>query len=386
MDICKYNSCTGCGVCSNACPKGAISMVDGEYGEIRPVIDDNKCIQCGLCKNVCPVNKKPITHYPLKVYAAWRNPSDAVKRRFSASGGVAAVLAEYFIKSGGKVCGVQYNDNCEPVFVLTDDLNELESFKGSKYVQAIPGCIYSDVKRSLAAGDKVLFIGVTCQVAGLLNYLNKMEKDNLTVVDLLCHGVSPHSYLREHINRLSKRYKLKDISNITFRTNIQKRNFALTLWNKTGKELYHMTAYEDNYFYGFLTGATLRDSCYICNYKGTDRISDISIGDFIGLGEKITFEYNTKQVSLVMPNTEKGKLLIDQCVDQLYIVERTMEEALEKGTSLKHPFPKSEKRDEFLGLYSRFGFNKAADKVFGCDILKRKLQRYFKIIKKRIAE
>ena len=45
------NQCRGCvaKACVAACPKGAISIVDG-----KSVIDKSKCIRCGKCKAACP--------------------------------------------------------------------------------------------------------------------------------------------------------------------------------------------------------------------------------------------------------------------------------------------------------------------------------------------
>lgn len=43
------DKCTGCGMCANACPKGAIS---GENGEPH-VLNQDECIKCGNCREVC---------------------------------------------------------------------------------------------------------------------------------------------------------------------------------------------------------------------------------------------------------------------------------------------------------------------------------------------
>ena len=42
--------CTGCGVCTEECPVGAIS----QEGDGRAVINESECIRCGKCHEVCP--------------------------------------------------------------------------------------------------------------------------------------------------------------------------------------------------------------------------------------------------------------------------------------------------------------------------------------------
>ena len=41
--------CTGCGICVDECPSGAISTDEG-----LARIDDSTCIRCGVCHEVCP--------------------------------------------------------------------------------------------------------------------------------------------------------------------------------------------------------------------------------------------------------------------------------------------------------------------------------------------
>lgn len=43
------DKCTGCGMCANACPTGAIS---GEKGKPH-VLNQDECIKCGTCREVC---------------------------------------------------------------------------------------------------------------------------------------------------------------------------------------------------------------------------------------------------------------------------------------------------------------------------------------------
>ena len=63
----------------------------------------------------------------------------------------------------------------------------MKLFAGSKYVKVSTGVIFNKIKEKLINGDKVLFFGVPCQVAGLKLFLQN-EYDKLFTVDLICHG------------------------------------------------------------------------------------------------------------------------------------------------------------------------------------------------------
>lgn len=73
------NTCIGCGLCVDACPQNAITLVDG-----RAVIDPDSCTSCGQCVLVCPVNAITDTKYDtwyyfaIRAYSASGAPSDEV--------------------------------------------------------------------------------------------------------------------------------------------------------------------------------------------------------------------------------------------------------------------------------------------------------------------
>lgn len=55
-----------------------------------------------------------------------------------------------------------------------------------------PYGIYKIIKKKILNGEKLLFVGLPCQVGAVINYVG--EHDNLYTVDLICHGTLHHLY------------------------------------------------------------------------------------------------------------------------------------------------------------------------------------------------
>lgn len=378
-DICNYTECTGCYACANVCPKRCISLKDDKFGEIHPVVDQNACIDCKLCQKTCPNNRERKYSYPNHCYAAWLD--NKKEREICASGGIATIISKYILGKGGVLFGSRYDQLLNPVITWTDQLKDIEAYKGSRYVQSKVGNdTFRQVKQFLSEGKPVVYIGTPCQISGLYAFLRK-PYEKLVTVDLICHGVSPTTYFKQEIDYLSKKFNLTGISDARFRGN-DGNNFRLTLWNKDRRKLFPKNNYrqkifdvcylDDYYIQGFLKGVSLRENCYSCKYARPDRISDITIGDFIGLGKKIPFEYHTQSnISSITTNTQKGYDLlmsIKAACQQLILVERDYKERLEYKPSLVEPFKRDPRNQMFRKLYTAEGFSKAIRLVMESEL------------------
>lgn len=349
IEICKQEKCTGCFTCMNICPKDAIIAGEDIYGKTIPVINKEKCIECGLCVKKCPINHPVKLSYPQKCYAAWGKERE--EREDCASGGIATVFSNCVISENGVVYGTAFNDKLELVHTEGKKKEELQKFKGSKYVQSYIGLIFRQIKQRLEEGKCVLFIGTPCQVAGVKSYLGK-DYENFLTVDIICHGTPPMKYLKEYMDVVDRNHKAK---NIVFRG---KKDYYFTLYDEEGVFSCKKSSC-DFYFYGFLQGLIHRDNCYICNWARSERCSDITIGDFWGLDKKsLKVEYEGK-VSVVLINTIAGKKFWEKYKNHFYWEERTVDEAINKNAQLKKPSVCHPDRKYFLERYKDKGFVKA---------------------------
>ncbi|MBO8445125.1 MAG: Coenzyme F420 hydrogenase/dehydrogenase, beta subunit C-terminal domain [Bacteroidetes bacterium] len=358
-NVSTIRDCTGCWACYNACPAGCIVMKPaGRSGHIRPHVEAGGCVGCGLCLKACPSYGEIDLHYPLKAFASRvRDKSDYMT---SSSGGMASVLSSHVIGQGGVVYGC-CADGIDIRHVRAASKDELPKFKGSKYVQSSIYDAFRKIKTDLAAGLPVLFIGTPCQVAGLRKYIGRVP-DRLYLVDLICHGVPSRKMFSEHLRHVTGK-EMPDA--VSFRTGSR---FELTVYS-SGKLLYKSEfwrdPFEDMYYRAFFYGVSYRDSCYKCRFARPERVSDITIGDFWGIKNPDTLPFGTEDgLSVALPVTEKGLVLLDAVEDRLFIEERPVGEAVSGNDQLRHPFRFTRRVSLFRMLYGVLPFDAAARLAF----------------------
>ena len=118
-------------------------------------------------------------------------------------------------------------------------------------------------------------------------------------------------------------------------------------------------------------------NCNECKYARPERIADITIGDYIGLGKDAPFDGITKNTSLVIINSERGEHFWEliTATNDIVSFKRDYNKAVPFQPSLNTPFPAHRYTRKLLDLYKEIGFAEASRKILFFDILIRRLKR-----------
>lgn len=360
--ICPAEKCTGCFACVNICPKNCIQMKEDHFGYVYPEVDQDLCIHCNLCDKVCPSNHPIQANQPMNAYASW--VLDEEQRKLSTSGGLATLVSKFLIENRGIVFGAAYQDK-EIQHIRIDDVKDLDKIRGSKYVHSYLKFAYREIKNYLKQDKKVLFIGTPCQVAGLKSFLGK-EESNLYTIDIVCHGVPSQKLLKEELK------DFEPYDKVLFR---DQNGFNLTVFNK-GVIIKSIPSYKSLYYQAFLDSLTYRENCYTCPYANSQRLGDLTLGDFWGLGDlKSEKKDEDKGISLVLVNTEKGTTLLHSVDSKLFLEERSINEAIAGNSQLRHSSKVHKNRDVFLGQYLKIGYRGALEEALEYNSVKNRLKR-----------
>lgn len=329
--VCERDMCTACGACIQICPKNALRIEDSMFAN-NAIIDEEKCVECNTCYKVCQVCNPLELKKPVYWKEGWSKDSEI--RAYASSGGAAGAIERAFINEGGVVCSCVF-DKGEFVFQIVDSEKEVRKFVGSKYVKSNPGEIYKKVRLLLRQGEKVLFVGLPCQVAAVKKYVGKEEL--LFTIDLICHGTPSPKVLDKFLK--DNTCNLAQTKDISFR---QKTRFGL----EADQKKFTAPNVRDHYMFAFLNSIVYTENCYSCRYARIERISDLTLGD--SWGSTLEEEEKKKGVSLILCQTEKGKTLLDQ--SDLYLKDVDLQRAIENNHQLSHASAKPEQREKFLRL------------------------------------
>lgn len=147
----------------------------------------------------------------------------------------------------------------------------------------------------------ILFSGTPCQIAGLKAFLNE-DYDNLLCVDLICHGVPSPGVWKRY---LKEQFGSNKVISMQFRNKTRGINDVTLDYTLTNGSVFREHYKESSYIQGFINNYYVRPSCFECKFKGIDRCSDITIGDFWSLKEFHPEMLNQYGVSSVIIHSKK---------------------------------------------------------------------------------
>lgn len=382
FDTGDKTECFGCEACSQICGKHAITIGEDSEGFRYPIIDKSLCVECGLCRKVCPFANIPKKNSEIPYAFGGYNKNDDTRYKSTSGGAFSAIVDAFcttdYVVFGAETRGLDVFHN-----YITDKKN-IELFRKSKYSQSIIGESYIKAKQFLREGKKVLFSGTPCQIAGLLNYLGDINKENLLTVEVICEGVPSPIYIRKLDQFLQKKFG-SNIDTIDYRytgnsiLHHGKWDFEIMKICLAGhKKVLTKDRWFNPFWSVWLNHLMSRPSCYHCLFTTKERIADITLGDLWGVHLYCPELYGQNGgSSLVVCSTEKGKAVFTKAQQFMYGHELSFEDALKYQSPLRKTISMNPNRDAFMtDLTSKMDYKSINKKWVSHVSLKLLFQKY----------
>ena len=308
---------------------------------------------------------------PTTVYAARVKDKELLKK--SSSGGAFTAISDTFLNDGNAVVCAIYNYSSHRTnFQLVTDKEVRDQALGSKYMQSSPGNIYKDALQWLNynSDKRLLFVGMGCQADGFRKFAEAMHiRNRVIVVDIICHGSPSPKLWREYAKSLEEKYGGK-IQTLTFKDKRKGWNHPTAVAKINGNEVSLK-----EYVKIFYNNCALRPSCHECPYTTTERITDITIGDFWHIEKTIPNFYDPFGNSLFLIHTKRGKELFKRIKEMLEYQASNTTECWQ--INLDRPTEKASMREKFWSDYQKKGIVFTMKK-YGNDSLQRKMKNKLK--------
>jgi coenzyme F420-reducing hydrogenase beta subunit len=281
----------------------------------------------------------------MKAYVS-QSKDDALLRQ-SSSGGVFTLLAREVFSKGGVVYGAAWLDG-RIRHVKAENEEDLAALRGSKYLKSYLGDSFNEIKSLLAQGVTVLFSGTPCQATSLYTFLGG-GAPNLTIVDLVCHGVPEENVWEAYTARFPSPPEA-----VSFRDKTGGwREFSIRLEFQNG-EVYLKNHRKDPFMMAYLANICLKKACHHCTCNGAGKKADITLGDDWG---GLLTGGRDKGSSVVLAHTAKGEALFEAVSGHTRFEGTTYERVIAGNQVLCAPTKAHPKRDVFLRTVTADNFD-----------------------------
>jgi len=381
LDDKNKSHCFGCEACVQICSKDAITMMEDSDGFRYPFIDKNKCVDCSICRNVCPHDNVPQFYGEEKYVFGGYNLNPNVRFESTSGGAFSAIVEAYcdedYVIFGAEAKGLDVFHG-----FITDKAN-LSKFRKSKYSQSIIGNAYKEAKSFLNKGKKVLFSGTPCQIAGLKAFIGKTNHDKLLTVEVICEGVPSPLYVRKLDSYIEKKYGTR-ISSIDYRYT-GKSLFSKGKWDfekmrieTSNSKVLNKDRWFNPFWSIWLKHLMSRPSCYKCPFTTSERVADISLGDLWGVHIYCPELYGKNGgASLIVCNTPKGKIVVENAQKYMFGHELDFEDALKYQGPMRKHIPSNPHREEFMAdLRGDMSYRDLTEKWSDSPSFKLLIQKY----------
>lgn len=364
--LAEKQMCTGCEACVSVCPKQCITMESALDGFFYPkIVNPEQCVNCNQCVKVCPViNANPLKEQVTKVYAAIS--IDEEVRKQSSSGGVFSELAKEVIQNQGAVYGAAYDEEFNVRHICIEDIDSLYKLRGAKYAQSEIHDCFKQIKVRMQNQQYVLFSGTPCQVAGLKSFLGK-EYETLLCVDFVCHGVPSPVVWKKYVQY---RAEIDNAGSLPKEINLRSKESGWSKYSYSTSFKYSDESCfickngENTFMKLFVNDYINRESCSQCKFKGYNRTSDITLGDFWGIWDIAPDMDDNKGTSLVLVHSERGMKFWNSIADQLIKKEMLLEQASMQNPSILMSSPAKAKRTDVVEKGISGKFNELEKQLF----------------------
>lgn len=387
--------CRGCEACASACPVGAIAMAEDSEGFRYPVVNKDACVSCGRCYAACELPESRF-HAAEEQRGFGGSITDEAVLADSTSGGAFTAIASAFLAGGGSaVFGVEAKEVFKARHACSEDSEGLAAFRGSKYVQSEVGGAYSDVRDRLMAGERVLFSGTPCQVAGLYGYLRKLAASPLLLtLEVVCEGVPAPALIEKQLAYVSeKRLGGQPVAAMRYR---DKWNRGSSKWAFEGMSLavagwdFESSSWTgdagrrhvvDRWFNPFwsvwLQHLISRPSCAECPFARRERVADVTLGDLWGVHLYCPDLYNDDRgASVVVCNTKKGLDAFEEARPAMACRKLDMADVVRYQGPMRGPAGADPRRGECMADLSSMGYREFTRKWAKRPTLKLLVSKY----------